>query len=278
LIFKNKTLVACLPANIEQQVLYSHQGLTYGGFIYKADLKFHVLVEVVKSVLLFLKKNNIQELVLKALPAIYLNYRINNALDYLMFKLKAEVFRTDVLSVIDLKANTTYSRDRKAGIKRGLRHGVTVKEEATFEAFWNTILIPNLKSKHNVKPVHSLEEISYLKGLFPNQIRQFNVYQKDSIVAGTTIFETKNVAHSQYISANDSKNKLGSLDVLHDHLLKNIFKDKPFFDFGISNINKGQHINEGLLYWKEGFGARAVPQSFFKINTANGSFLNEVFV
>ena len=79
-----------------------------------------------------------------------------------------------------------------------------------------------------------------MKALFPENIRQFNVYQKDKIVAGTTIFETRNVAHCQYISGNEDKNELGSIDFLFYHLISEIFKNKRFFDFGISNENQGQ--------------------------------------
>ena len=52
--------------------------------------------------------------------------------------------------------------------------------------------------------------IQLLKQKFPKLIRQFNVYKNDILVAGTTIFETKYVAHSQYISGNDEKNPIVS--------------------------------------------------------------------
>ena len=115
-------------------------------------------------------------------------------------------------------------------------------------------LIPNLSEKHQVKPVHSLEEISDLKIKFPDKIRQFNAYTASGeIVAGTTIFDTKQVARSQYISGNADKNQLGSLDLLHHHLLSDVFKDKAYFDFGTSNQKDEQFMNKGLLYWKAGF-------------------------
>ena len=54
-----------------------------------------------------------------------------------------------------------------------------------------------------------MQEITNLKKKFPENIRQFNVYYNDEIVAGTTIFESENVVHSQYISADENKNKIG---------------------------------------------------------------------
>ena len=40
---------------------------------------------------------------------------------------------------------------------------------AKFDGFWNSILVPNLKLKHNINPVHSLREIALLKQRFPKQ-------------------------------------------------------------------------------------------------------------
>ena len=139
-------------------------------------------------------------------------------------------------------------------------------------------LIPNLEKRFNKKPVHSLAEIEQLHQQFPNQIKQFNVYYKDEIVAGTTIFETKTVAHAQYISATENKQELGSLDVLFHHLIHTVFKEKRYFDFGISNENQGQNINEGLLYWKESFGARTITQDFYSLHTANHNLLDAVLL
>ena len=163
-------------------------------------------------------------------------------------------------------------------IKEQKKHELVVKEVEDFSAFWDQILIPNLTSKHGTKPVHSLSEITQLKHRFPKNIRQFNVYKDNNIVAGTTIFETKYVAHSQYISGNEDKNTLGSLDFLHSYLINNVFKEKMHFDFGISNENHGKQINEGLNYWKEGFGARTITQDFYDIDLNDIDKLDTIFI
>ena len=147
-----------------------------------------------------------------------------------------------------------------------------------FEEFWNQILIPNLTQKHHAKPVHSLEEIIKLKALFTENIRQFNVYQSGIIVAGTTIFETTNVAHCQYISGKEGKNELGGLDLLFYQLISETFKNKRFFDFGTSNENQGRKLNNGLSFWKESFGASTIVHDFYEVETSNGSLLEIVLL
>lgn len=277
MIYKEGKLIALLPANKFGDVAYSHQGLTYGGLIYKSSLKSQDAVSILKTVLEYLAGNGIKNLAIKELPFVFLDNQTNNPLAYLCFKLKAQLQRMDMHSTLELKFKS-YNRSRKNGYKRGLKNNLTVRETDNFESFWNEILIPNLDNKHDVKPVHSLEEIQLLKSRFPNKIRQFNVYHNNEIVAGTTIFETKHVAHSQYISGNADKNTLGSLDFLHHYLLESIFADKAYFNFGISNENDGQNINEGLQYWKEGFGARSVTQGFYKIDTANYKLLENFYI
>lgn len=277
MVYKKDKLIALLPANKVDGSLYSHQGLTYGGLIHGKDLKTVDAIESYKTILKFLNKEGIESITLKELPSIYLHNSTNNLLAYILFKVNAQLVRTDLHSVVNLKFKS-YSNSRKEGVKRGVKSNLKVEESDSFDLFWNEVLIPNLTSKHGVKPVHTLEEIMLLKSRFKNNIRQFNVFKDDEIVGGTTIFETENVAHCQYISGNADKNELGSLDFLHHHLIESVFDNKLYFDFGTSNINAGQHINEGLLFWKEGFGARSIPQGFYKIETENYKLLENVLI
>ncbi|WP_298513963.1 GNAT family N-acetyltransferase [uncultured Kordia sp.] len=277
LLYKKDKLVALFPANQHENVLYSHQGLTYGGLIIHKDLKLRDVKECLQLILEHLKENNLQKLHVKLLPSMYSPFPYDE-LNYLFFILEAKLVRRDALSVVNMQHRPKMSKDRIAGNKRAIKHGLVIKEVHTFDAFWNQILIPNLAQKHAAKPVHSLAEIQQLKAAFPKDIRQFNVYKDDVIVAGTTIFETEYVAHSQYISGNEDKNTLGSLDFLHVYLLNEIFQDKMYFDFGISNENQGKNINEGLHYWKEGFGARTMTQDFYEIDVQNSHKLETIFI
>jgi len=275
MIYADEKLVALLPANKVDNVLYSHQGLSYGGLIYNDGLKTLEFIEIYKSILEFLTNNQVDELYLKELPLVYHKNPTNNPLHYICFKVKAKLHRTDMHSVIDMNFKKL-SSSRKEGLKRGQKHGLSVQEVDSFELFWNSVLIPNLKSKHGVKPVHSLDEINLLKSKFPNNIRQFNAYHLNEIVAGVTIFENEQVVHCQYISGTDKRSELGSLDFLHVFLVEEVFAYKSFFSFGTSNTDQGQYINKGLQFWKEGFGARSITQNFYSIETINYRMLEDV--
>lgn len=255
LVYEDDKLIAIFPANRVEDTIFSHQGLSYGGLIISNKLKLNDYLIIVNQLVKFYQDNGINKLVVKQIPAFYCS-NFSDEWAYAAFLLQANTQRIDTSAVIDIQQGLNYSKDRKDGIKRGVKNELKIVETDDFSEFWQDILIPNLENRHGVKPVHRLDEIMLLKRRFPEKIRQFNVYHAEKIVAGTTIFETDLVAHSQYISANDDRSTLGSLDFLHDHLFKNVFHQKKYFDFGISNENNSQNLNQGLNYWKQSFGAQ----------------------
>nr|WP_315145886.1 GNAT family N-acetyltransferase [uncultured Flavobacterium sp.] len=275
IVLDDEKWVAVLPANVVGNQVFSHQGLTYGGLIYSEKIKLASVIVIFKSVLMFLNTNKLEKLQLKLLPSIY-HQKPAEELNYALFLAEAQLTRRDTLSVLDLSQENNLSKLRKRSIQKGVSNDFVIKEVGDFEEFWNEILIPNLAQKHKAKPVHSLEEIIKLKALFPENIRQFNVYENGIIVAGTTIFETSTVAHSQYISGKEDKNELGGLDLLFYQFISETFKNKRFFDFGISNENQGRKLNDGLSYWKESFGSSTIVHDFYEVKTSNYSLLDTV--
>lgn len=277
LVYNNNDLVAIFPLNINDGIVYSHQGLTYGGLIVKNDIKFVKFLELFIYILKYLNKKSIDKLFIKQIPLIY-NSNFNGELDYLSFISGAVIYRRDIISVIDMQNDFKISKDRIQGYKRGLKNNLEIREVDNFDDFWNSLLIPTLSKKHSVKPVHNLGEIKQLKNSFRENIKQFNVYHKDKIVAGTTIFQTKNVVHVQYIGSTTEKNSLGSLDFLFYKLIKEIYVNHKYFDFGNSHENEGMKINQGLNYWKEGFGARSLTQDYYEIETSNFKKLKNILI
>lgn len=277
LIFNGDILTAVCPLNKIGNVVYSHQGLTYGGLVFPNNISLDEQFNVFKVLLQYLEDENVNQLVLKVLPELY-QVLPCSALTYIMYKLKAEVSKCELTAALcPSNPQLKITNNRKRGLKRGMKHSLKVKEEDDFENFWNTILVPNLKARFETTPVHSLDEIQKLKHHFPDKIRQFNAYFNNEIVGGVTIFETQNVAHAQYISATTNRQELGTLDVLFDHLINKVFHDKAYFDFGTSSENQGKSINQGLLNWKLSFGTQIFNHITYTINTKNNMHLNSVW-
>lgn len=276
-VYKENTLVAVLPANKKENSVHSHQGLTYGGLLLGKKTKLNEIIFIFKAILSFLNEREIDTLHLKLTPSIYHEIP-SDEMEYLLFISEATLARVDVSSVIENASKLKIQSNRMEGVKKAEKNALEIIESSNFKTFWTEILIPNLELRHRAKPVHTLEEIEKLATHFPKNIHQFNVCKEGEIVAGATIFETDTVAHVQYISANEEKQQLGSLDFLFEYLINQRFTDKKFFDFGISNENQGKNLNKGLLYWKETFGARSISCKFYKVATANHTKFDSVLL
>ncbi|SFZ92702.1 hypothetical protein SAMN05428642_102901 [Flaviramulus basaltis] len=276
LVYNKDKLVSILPANIIDNNIYSHQGLSYGGLILSFNSTFQCALASFYVILKFLFEQKINILFLKQLPKIY-HLRPSDELDYLFFTLKGESYRKDVSMVIPLNTVFKLSTLRKRQLKKAHSNDLFIKLETDLTTFWNNILTPNLKKKYKTKPTHSLSEINMLREKFPNNILQYNVYYGDELLAGCTVFETDNVIHLQYIATKKEKN-IGALDYLIYQLLTITYKDKDYFDFGTSMENEGKKINEGLLNWKQSFGASTLIHDFYKIDTNKFPFLKKIMI
>ena len=267
LVYKDDLLYAVLPANIVGDKLYSHKGLTYGSLVLSKSAKLLYTFEAFKALLAFLNAKAISTLELRNIPTFY-NTMPSDELSYFLFKANATLIKRDALMVIDTSTKIKFQKNRREGINKAKRNGLTIAVEHNFEGFWNEILIPNLQKKHGVAPVHSLEEIQLLATKFPDHIKQVNVYKDNVIVAGTTLFLTKTTIHPQYVSGNSDKNAFGSLDLAYDYIINHFDSSKRYFDFNISSEENGTALNSGLIFWKESCGARTYVADNYLIDTA----------
>ena len=264
LFFDDKEkLIAVLPGNIKDDTFYSHQGLTFGGFLVDYKMKMTIMLELFRELKNFLKENHIKKLIYKCIPYIY--HKLPAEEDrYALFINDAQLFRRDVSSTIYCDNKIKYSKGRKWIIQKAIKNGILVENSEDFSQYWK-LLEETLKSKHNTKPVHSLDEIVRLHNLFPENIKLFIAKKDNEILAGTVIFENETVVHTQYLANSQRGREVGALDLVIDRLINEIYKDKKYFDFGISNEDNGRYLNEGLINQKEGFGARAVVHDFYEM-------------
>jgi hypothetical protein len=266
LIYKNDKLYAVLPANIIDNTVVSHQGLTYGSFVLQDSSKLLYSFEAFKKMLEFLYSKGIAKLNIRVIPTFY-NLMPSDELEYFLFKANATLLKRDVLMVIDYNKKLRFQKNRREGINKAIRNELEVRVDNNFNIFWNEILIPNLLKKHKISPVHSLDEIKLLASKFPENIKQINIYKDGKIVAGTTVFLTKTTIHPQYVSGNVDKNAYGSLDLAYDFIINHFRNDKRYFDFNISSEENGMLLNEGLLFWKESCGARTFTVDNYVVDT-----------
>lgn len=266
MIYKNNILIAVFPANKEKDTIVSHSGLSYGGFVYSDEISFADVNKIFYSTCDFLSKYEIKNLRIKFIPNFY-HLSPSDELKYILFKCNANLYRRDLTTAIRLSnKNLVYTTNRLRNLKKARKIGVKVIETEDIEQFWSNILIPNLQQKYNKSPVHSVAEMKFLKTQFPDNIKQFNAYYNDVLIAGITIFESNQVAHMQYIATLTKFNNYYGLDAIINFLIEKYTGTIEFLDFGISTEDKGQILNETLLAWKESFGGRSLIHDFYNVD------------
>lgn len=266
LFYKKGKLIAILPANYkkEEQTVYSHGGLTYGGLLLSEKITTVESMQVMACAKEWMRITlGAQRWIYKPIPHIYHRAPAEEDL-YALFRQEAVLTARAVSAVIDYSHPIAMQELRKRGIKKACNKGISYKESNDLRAFWK-ILEETLTERHGRKPVHSVEEMEQLKEAFPDKIHLFVAYSEDEAVAGTVIYETDQVAHAQYIAASGEGRRVQALDGLFAHLIIEVYAGKRYFDFGISTEQGGRYLNEGLAFQKEGFGARAVMYDTYEM-------------
>lgn len=260
---EKEKLLAILPANIKDNEIISHGGLTFGGIVIDNKMTAGKMLAVFKALLDFMKKSGIKKFIYKAMPYIYNKYPAEEAL-YALIYYNARLTRRDISSTICLDNRIKYEERRQRAIKKGYKNNYILKESHNYNDFIR-LLDEVLSKYHGLHPVHTAVELELLAAKFPDNIKLYTAEKDGKIDAGTLIFLQAGVVHTQYLANSDSGRKTGALDCLIDYLITDIYKDKKYFDFGISCENNGRYLNEGLAAQKEGFGARTVVQDFYEI-------------
>jgi Acetyltransferase (GNAT) domain len=269
LFFEDDELVAVMPANLADDCLYSHQGLTYGGIVSDNEMRIGLMLKLFAALIDYLEREQIRALVYKPVPHIYHLIPAEEDL-YALFRCKAKLVRRDVSTAILLNQRIAFSKGKRRRIKLGKDSGLVVKRTYDFRTYM-TIVADVLAQKYKVAPTHTADELLALSTRFPENIKLFGAYKGDTMLAGVIVYENKSVVHAQYIASSGAGQKVGAGELVWDYLINHYYdtSDKRYFDFGISTERGGSYLNAGLIAHKEGFGARAIMYDAYQIDVAN---------
>lgn len=266
LFYKKEKLYALLPANIDGDTLWSHQGLTYGGLITDIHATTAEVCTLFEELNTFLRSQGIHHVVYKPMPWIYQQLPAEEDLYAIFNRCHAQLMVRNVSSTIELDRALKWRRIRKYGADKAEKEGIrVVQDDSAYADFWQ-VLEDNLLSTYQAHPVHRLEEIMKLHRAFPDNIKLYVAYFNGKVLGGTLLYITSQVVHAQYISATPEGKHLHAIDAIFRQILTKDYQSCRYFDFGISNEDRGRYLNEGLIYQKEGFGGRAVCYDWYDWN------------
>ena len=256
---------ALLPACIDGDTLYSHRGLTYGGWL--LPLKHFdatVMVEVMDTAVEWMRAHGIKRLVYKPVPHIYHRYPCEEDL-YALFRHGAHLTETNISTTIDLTCPLPLDRGNKSGSNAARKAGIQVGPSEDWEGYWQ-LLSSLLDSRYGTRPVHTLDEMRLLQSRFSDNIRLYTATLEGELLAGVVMYLSMPVAHCQYIGASPRGKDSKALTLLFDHLIAEHQRlGYRYFDFGISNEDHGRYLNEGLVRQKSRLGGRGIAYNVLEI-------------
>lgn len=265
LVYDNKKLRAVLPANVKDDILQSHGGLTYGGLISDGCMTTETAMEMFSEINKYLLEQGIEKVVYKPTPWIYHTLPAEEDLYAIIQVCGAKLVSREISSTVYLPNRPKFSQLRRRCVNKARRNGIIVRESNDIATFWN-ILNANLEGRYGVSPVHTEKELSLLASRFPDSIKLFMAYDGEEALGGTLVFVMNEIVHTQYIAASPKGKTVGALDMVFDELINEEFSNYRFFDFGKSTEHHGTWLNKNLIHQKEGFGGRGVCYDVYEWN------------
>jgi len=182
IFFRNNKPVALMPANVKEDTMFSHAGLTFGGIVTNKKMKISLMLQIFDSLKEYLKAKGLKKLIYKSIPHIYHLHPSEEDL-YALFINDAVLVKREVSSTIEMNAKVTYSRNIKRNLKKIENKGLNVNLSHDFDAFM-VLKEEQLLKKYGIKPTHTPDEMEYLAGKFPENIKLFAAEQNGDMVGG----------------------------------------------------------------------------------------------
>ncbi len=271
LIFKeNNKIISVLPAaHIKRDgipTLISHQGASYGGFVYNDNLSIKQAFSLTETLIEYANQNDFKKIIITHSPFVY-QKRYNNYVDFAFMQNGFQYLKREVSSVVvlDIKEDDVFSLfkpEARTSTRRAQKLEVDVRESEDFEEYYN-ILKSNLNLRHGVQPAHTLDELIKLKKLFPDEIQLVGAYAGKKMVAGVVnFFCNEKVVLVFYISHDPEFQQYRAVNLLFYTIIKDAVKrGLSYLDFGLFTVNMDP--NWGLGRFKESFGARGILRDTF---------------
>jgi len=257
MFYVGNKLHSLLPAHEKGEDFCTHRGLTYGGLIMNMDVTSADVVQLFVELNEYLRLHGFRHVLYKPVPWVYHQVPSEEDLYPIFWECKARITSRDIGTAIALQQHIRWRRLRRRSLRHAQEAGVVVERSEDFATFWQ-ILSDNLQTNYNVKPVHTLEEITLLHSRFPKEIVLYTAHVNGEMVGGLLLYLSPQVVHAQYSSATLHGKQIGAMDALYDYVINQEYPDYTYLDFGRSTEGDGSVLNETLVSQKEGFAGRTI--------------------
>lgn len=263
-------IAALLPGARINDSFESPIGASYGSIVTE-DLKFSRAMDLVNCLIDYAKKEGIKEIELTSAPRVYERYQ-NENLDFALlwsgFKYKLHYISSAIKLDKERDIISRFQATIRRNIRKTFKEDVRVEINERYDEFY-PILIEN-KSRHNVKPTHSYEDLLRLKELLPDRLKLFMVYVDEKPIGGSVMFYPNEIVGLCFYNM-----------LLYDYekykpiqrVMYEVVKDATeagyqYIDIGVSQDTSAENPMTpamSLIEFKEKFDAKTVMRNTFHI-------------
>ena len=192
LMYYNKKgkLIAVLPANASSKspsngekrgpnTFYSHQGLTYGGFILAPRVHSTEIGEMFDITIKYLRENGFSEWYYKQMPSIYHQLPSEDD-EYWLWRNGAQLNVCNLATTVPLNDSRTKLIDkcRMRRQRQAAQYGFHIDNNGSLDTIW-AIIQESLMAHHKASPIHTLDEMKLLCSRLPEYIQTLTVKDCD---------------------------------------------------------------------------------------------------
>lgn len=258
---KDGAIIAVFPANLLEDEVTSHGGLTYAGLISSHALRAEAALEAFARIgEHYHRAWGVRRLLYKAVPHVFHAYPAEEDL-YALHRLGAQLVRRDLSSAVALEGGAPLTAERRRAVAKARKDGLRIEtndDPAAFHA-----LLAEVLRRHDATPTHSLAELRLLMQRFSGRIVLHEARREGELLAGALVYDFGHAVHTQYLAASEEGRRRHALTLLLAELMESVYAQRRYFSFGISTEQAGRVLNGGLVEQKERFGARAVVHDFY---------------
>ncbi|RDC63531.1 GNAT family N-acetyltransferase [Adhaeribacter pallidiroseus] len=265
LFFRQHKLIALLPLHEAEEVVASHNGLSFGGFIMTPAVDTNRMLQLFENLKIYLTQHKFRSLIYKPQPYVYFMQPTQDDL-FGLYQQNARITQRVIVSVLDITLPPLYFKLRQRCLRRAKTQNLRVKQSEDVASYMQ--LVADLYRKAGIKPpTHTTIEMQYLLQTFPENIKLLVAYSGQELVGGVLLFIHPQVVNLQYMATSELGKQKHALDLLIDTVITTYQNKKKYLSFGSSQDSREPyHTNFNLLRNKGSYGARGVVQDTYQIH------------
>lgn len=262
MFFKDDRLLAVMPIGIFEEgsnrIVKSPFGASFGGLVYRDDLKIGECEQIICLLKEFFKENGVAIARITLSPQIYAR-ACHDVFEFFLQKHGAVCHNSEVCSYLTLSDDFSerFAGHARRNYMKAKRAGLVFETTTDVDTVYD-IIYQNRKEKFGVEPTHSLSEMKWLVTHLPGYFDLFLVRDQEKPVASLFVMRCcAQCVYAFYWAHRQEAQELRPVNFLFYNAIEFYRQQKVcYLDLGPQTLN--QELFDGVIRFKESIGGRGV--------------------